>query len=463
MRSILLLVAFAAITAQNANANFFDDLFGGGWQSNNRQPTRGQPSNNPFGGLFGNSDPAVPGQKVSPVTPVVSKGLAPGSTTAAVWETTNRWDENWEARYQQWVTTNWVTDIFTNPGSPYRGLLPDCADAVYSMRAIFASQNGLPFAVIDPSTRKTVLSNSATKFKSYQQGPERVTAFLFWLYDILGTTTLEEDSIPIAINRQTFHPGGFMLAKESKHSYTIKKLRDNGVPTLYYSTQANDGTLLVRSWPSEGFLFSEGIKNPSGIRYYRLPEDLLKPEWEVAGYSDEQYKFPAGHWIGTVQRLLQVRNETMSEELKRHMEDICQLVSTRVGLVAKADDWIQQNGNQCMGAQDYDDLSTPSRDRQMIQAYNDLTDSYTKALSQRASLPRELTEQVANIFAPSASKEKGAQFCRFNYANGRSMTLGEWRRRLAAGRYSSNPNEPNTIRWGDQRGPSGHANSCPQY
>ncbi|MGZ3694088.1 MAG: hypothetical protein ACXWQO_07800, partial [Bdellovibrionota bacterium] len=316
--------------------------------------------------------------------------------------------------------------------------------------------------VVDPSTMKTTISNATTKFKNFREGPERVTAFLWWLYDVMGTTTLPNDSIPIAINRTTVHPGGFMLAKESKHSYTIKKVRDTGVPTLYYSTQANDGTLLVRSWPSVGFLFSAGIQGPSGFRYYRLPDDLFKPEWQVPGYSDEQYKIEASKWIRNAQTVLSQRGETGDEELQRHLDDICQLTKTRVLMVAKADQWQQQNNGQCMDAKSYDDLSTPSRDKQLKDAYNDLAVSYTRLVNEGAAFPKKLGEQVANVFSSTRAKERGAMYCNFEYMEGSSMSLGEFRRRLFADKISSNPNEPYQVRWGSAK-PSDKAAACPIF
>lgn len=452
--ALVLIAIFSSIPAQ---ANFWDDLFGRG----RRFPSYPNPSY-PYPGYDNGEEEQRP--KVNPRQPVTSQGrLAPGSTTAAVWETTNEWNAQWEKEFERWVQTSWTTDIFTSPSSDYNGLLPDCADAVYSMRAIFAFEHGLPFAVVDPSTQRTVFSNTTTKFKHYRQGSDRVVAFLFWLYDILGTTTLGTDSIPVLIDRQNVRPGGFLLAKESKHSYTIKKLRDTGVPTLYYSTQANDGTLLVRSWPSENFLFAEGILPPSGIRYYRTPDQLLKPEWEVPGFSKEQYSFPAGRFIQTAQRMLSVRNESGEEALKRHMEDICQLTNTRASMVAKAYDWLEANPGRCMGSKDYDDMSTPSRDRQIKQAYVELKKVYDTVIRDRTPLTKTVAEQVANIFASSGKNEKGSQYCRIEHIEGRYISLGEWRRRLFNERFSSNPNDPYTVRWGEVMGPSDQAERCPTY
>lgn len=394
---------------------------------------------------------------------ILASLVTPALSHAAVWETTRRWDGEWEKRYQAWVQTNWKVDIFQNKQSPYFGLYPDCADTVYSMRAIFASQNGLPFAVVDPSTQKTKLTNDIRKFDNVAAGPKRVTAFLKWIFGVLGTITLPNDTYPVAINRNTVAAGGLMLAKESKHSYTIKGIRETGVPTLIYSTQANRGDLKVRSWPSVGYLFSQGIKQPSGFRFFRYPEDLLRPVWEVPGYSEEQYATAAGKWVAAMQAKLARRKESANEALHRQMEDACQLLTTRVDLVNEAVEKMKAIGDRCFNAQEYDDFSTPSRDGQTKAAFEDLRLTLKNALGNNEPIDPTLREQLQNVFADKASGEKGAQFCSLTYAKGKTATLGELRRRLFTGMMSANPNDPLAYRWGELKGPSDRAKRCPVY
>ena len=394
---------------------------------------------------------------------IAALALLPHAGEAAVWKTTRHWDAEWENRYSAWVQSSWKLDTFRNKKSPYYGIYPDCADTVYAMRAIFASQNGLPFAVVDPSTSRSTITNEISKFDKHPEGPKRVTAYLNWLFGVLGTITRPADTYPVALKRSTVRAGGLMLAKESKHSYTIKALRDTGVPVLYYSTQANRGNLKERSWPSVGYLFSKGIKQPSGIRDFRLPQDLLKPVWEVPGYSDEQYKIAQNRWVPTVQARLAARNETAEEAIRRQMDDVCQLVTTRIDLVNEAAQKLAQIGNRCMNAQEFDDFSTPSRDGQTKAAFDDLSITLKDALKKNERLDATLREQVTNLFAGSAREEAGAQYCAVNYGSGKSMSLGEFRRRLFTGKISSNPNDPSAVRWGDVQGPSDRAKRCPVY
>ncbi|RZA09794.1 MAG: hypothetical protein EOP11_00530 [Proteobacteria bacterium] len=396
-------------------------------------------------------------------TLILASLLVPGLAQAAVWPTTRRWDANAENQYKTWVQTSWKVDIFQNKQSLYYGLFPDCADTVYAMRAIFASQNGLPFAVVDPSTNRSTITNEMQKFDKVAAGPKRVTAYLNWLFGVLGTVTLPADTYPVAINRDAVHAGGLMLAKESKHSYTVKDIRQTGVPVLVYSTQANRGDLKVRSWPSVGYLFSKGIKQPSGFRYFRYPEHLLKPVWEVPGFSDEQYQAPANKWVAAMQAKLANRKEVANEALTRQVDDACQLITTRVELVNEAMAQLKKIGDRCMNAQEYDDYSTPSRDGQTKAAFEDLAATLKRALKNNEAIDATLREQLQNVFADNASDEKGAQICAITYAKGKTISLGELRRRLFTGMLSSNPNDPLSVRWGEVKGPSDRAKRCPIY
>jgi hypothetical protein len=218
---------------------------------------------------------------------------------------------------------------------------------------------------------------------------------------------------------------------------------------------------MVLSWPSVSYLFSQGIKEPSGIRDFRLPEDLLKPVWQVPGYSGEQYEVPANKWTSTIQSRLALRNESSVEALERAMDDLCQLSTFRVQVVNEAMKKLDQIGERCLTATEFDDLSTPSRDNQNRQAFQELAILYNRAIKKGEKLPPLLAEQLANIHASRASQERGAQFCALNY--GRTISLGELRRRFAAGMISSNPNDTLEVRWGEVRGPSDRAARCPFY
>jgi hypothetical protein len=390
--------------------------------------------------------------------------LLPIAAHATVWDTSNQWDDSWEARYEAWVKSSWHVDVFRNQNSPYyTPKYPDCADSVYAMRAVFSFENGLPFAVLDSTTRNSLITNEIAKFDSLPAGNVRFVAFMNWLWDVTSTQTLPNDTYPVAITRDTVHSGNLMLAYVSKHSYSIKEVKDTGVPVLYYSTQANRGDLKIRSWPSVSYLFAGGLKAPSGIRGFRHPEDILKPVYQVPGYSDEEYQIPEQSWIPTIQAKLALRQETDDEALRRQMADVCELAQTRIDLVNQAEKRRLELGDVCLSASEYDDLSTPSRDGQAAAGFADLRATYQHALDNHSPLSPSVGRNVADIFAPSLRAEDGSGYCTIKYAPPQSMTLGEFRRRLEGGLISSNPNDPLTVRWGDERGPSEKAQRCPQY
>ena len=63
--------------------------------------------------------------------------------------------------------------MFNDPKSPYYGISTDCADTAYALRAIFAFENKLPFAITNPSGNRGAslsLNNKSKKFDS--AGPE---------------------------------------------------------------------------------------------------------------------------------------------------------------------------------------------------------------------------------------------------------------------------------------------------
>jgi hypothetical protein len=170
--------------------------------------------------------------------------------------------------------------------------------------------------------------------------------------------------------------------------------------------------------------------------------------------------------------------------------------------VNKALDYNREIGDRCLSYQEFDDLSTPSRDRQITSAFNELESVYRDAIRKNAKVPQELAEQLRNIFAGSMREESGSQYCMINYRSSRAgfasdefeeergggflenifggnkkkkkkkaieaqksgnMSLGELRRRLDRGLISSNPNDTAAVRWGDARGPSEKAARCPIY
>ena len=71
------------------------------------------------------------------------------SLNASVWNSTNSWNNEWERKYRDWVKNDLTPEIFID--GRYKGISTDCADAVYTIRAIFSYENDLPFHFRNPN------------------------------------------------------------------------------------------------------------------------------------------------------------------------------------------------------------------------------------------------------------------------------------------------------------------------
>ena len=391
---------------------------------------------------------------------------------AEVWTATQFWSPQMEQRYQDWVRTHWNKNIFVDAG-PLQNVKLDCADAVISMRMLFAYENKLPFGIKDPSSNRTI-TNDMNRYNSTEAGDKRFRAFANYLYDILDTPELPMNSYPVAMNRDAIHAGVFLRTdKNSHHSWTVQNLDRAGIPYLLFASRPARTQLLDRHYyPTMGFLWgaqdSSGsqidslLQTPGdvasgvGFRMYRYTEDLLKPVWQVAGYSTEQYSMNKINWARTLQRALQITAETPDEVATRLLGEVCKEATDRVVYVNLAIKAMVAKGSACFDAAEYDDLSTPSKDSRAVGVFNDLVRAYRANSGSYSSATRAKVEAVVNNRDPGT-------YCSVRIGSGNRMTLGEVVNLALAGRWSSNPNDSLLARWGRERAPSSHAASCPVY
>lgn len=392
---------------------------------------------------------------------------------AEVWTATNQWSPAVEQQYQDWVRTRWSKTIFTEPG-PLQGVTLDCADAVISMRLLFAYENRLPFAVKDPSSNRAI-TNDMGRFDKYGSTEQRVRAFANYLYDILDTPELPMNSYPVAINRSAMHAGIFLKTdKATHHSWTVKDIDRYGIPYLLYASRPARTVLIDRhDFPTMGFLwgFQDGhglaiapvLRTPGdvnsgvGFRMYRYPADILKPVWQVPGYSTDQYQMPRMQLADTIKRALQFSAEPPEESANRLLGEACKEATDRIGAVNDAIKAMSSKpSSYCFSAQEYDDYSTPSRDTRAIGAFKKLVDVYNANQASFSAATR------AKVGAVVDNRDPGT-YCPIRASGSTRLTLGEVVNAALAGRWSSNPNDSLLARWGKERSPTSHAASCPTY
>lgn len=379
---------------------------------------------------------------------------------AAVWENKNEWTPEWESKYQAWVAENWDTRIFSKEGF-YKGLKVDCADTVYSMRYIFAADNALPFAIKDSTGGKKLISNDTTMFDN-SPPEQRKRKFLVYLYDVVSTHTLARDSYPVAVNRQEITSGRLLLLDElNHHSYSVKLIRPSGMPHLIYSTRPAKTLILQKLiYPNNSYIFPKGLKpeTNAGFRAFRKPEHLLLPVWEVPGYSLEQYNFKLSQWTDTLEKRLGSETATADETLNTYADSLCNESNIRRDAVNDGLAYLEKVGPRCLNAQEYDDYSTPSKDKRLEMDYLALLDLFKKT-STDPSVKAETYKKIQSIIEGGQENT----FCELAISSKLKMTLHDFLTNIVSGRVSSNPHDSLLVRWGIEKGPGTLAKKCPTY
>jgi hypothetical protein len=411
-----------------------------------------------------------------------------GLAQAQVWKDENTWSPEWERSFQDWVQTSWRTDFFsrrvlpTGEANPFFGLRTDCADTVYSMRIVFAYNNKLPFVAIDPTGGGNLISNRMTRWNSISSETRRIREFLLFAYDTFSTKSLPYDTYPVAISRETVLSGALMMTTaRNHHSWTVQNILSIGVPHLIFNSTIGAGSgsgLQERtSWPNPEWVFQGNFTaaGHAGFRYWRQPQYLRTPVWQVPGYSEEQYQIPLRNWTDVVQKKLAVSHETEPQKIQRLMETACAGAQGRVAVVKEGLDFRASSGGRCMNYAEYDTYSSPNRDRRVFddlialrRAFRSLVEGGTvSALSEQTQ--RQLMKIYPAVSASVDSEQRqmvsrpidSDSACVFFYGNGQQMDLAEYRFRAFAGLLSNNPHDGFEQRWGES--PSHDSQRCTSW
>jgi hypothetical protein len=380
----------------------------------------------------------------------------------AVWESRNSWTPEVEAKYSEWVRTQWNADVFTNPNSFLYNLQTDCADAAYTMRATYAYQNQLPFALRDPSGGAKPISNEMTRWdRQALSDKDKFFEFLKYIHNLGSSTTISEDTYPVEINRKWVRAGDVLL-RYTHHVYEIKDVRNTGLLHLIASTVPR----AVRKL-NENLHFNSSVSpldGNGGIRAFREPKDLFTPAWKITGYSNEQFKFPHEEYPELVKTRLSLVKETPDEQLRNHYDRVCRKAKERVDSVNEAVAYQEKTG-RCMNASEFDDYSTTSRDQDLRTEFDSLksfvaSNNAIRNQFRNVALWNEAVKVVMDQRPDTtAQMTKSFQFCAVNYKSGFALSLKEIRRRFELGLISDDPNLKLEARWGDEKA----ASTCRRY
>lgn len=401
---------------------------------------------------------------------VASLSVLTHSANAAVWESSNQWDDTWEERYRAWVKTNLKDDIFMNPAKPiYYKFENDCADAVYSMRLMFSYENNLPFVVNNQQSPGKLIGNDMKTWDNLPP-PMRVRKFMEYVGDMTSTKSLRQDTYPIAL--ADIKPGDLYVAP-GVHSYQIVNVTDAGIAEVQASTTPKSARYLLRT-PSFPFYVPEDKSYMDGYRRFKQPQNIKLAQSQQPGYSTEQFdlardlNFDYVAFTDVISRKLGKRAEKPDEKTLRLLLALCMYANDRSVYVYDALWYLQKvrrEGRQCMNAKEYDDHSTPGRDKRLTMFFDSVRHHLDRiGRFDPSSVPARWAKAVFSRDKPPKSEmDLLNKFCMVQMTLGEEyyMTLRDLRKNVEDKLLVSDPHAPLEYRWGLVKTP--YQPTCPTY
>ncbi len=387
---------------------------------------------------------------------------------AAVWNDTRVWTVELEEEFSTWMQSSVVNEVmFTDPKSKYFGINTDCADTSYALRAIFAFEHSLPFAITNPSGSRDAnktLNNRLNKWDKSGDEIKRLKAMIEEIGDSVGTENLAHfDTYPTKIS--SIKAGTLFMYKIKarlgnfiRHSYNIKAINPVGTFDVIYSTQANKAKHLplIRRKERE---FENLPHIPWGFKKFKWPQ-LLTAEIStyplLLGASNEQYDLASNlgeaEFFKMIRKNLAKSSETPGERLNRSFNAVCAEARARIEYVNQGIEHLNSIGSRCMNYEEFDAYSTPARDQALKglfekyeESFNDLLKSgeLNSANPNILNFSQFIFNKVGNF-----SKEL-IETCPINYRSEVTIDLRELRNRIREGKLSSHPNDKIELRWGE--------------
>lgn len=357
------------------------------------------------------------------------------SAHASVWSPTETWNESYEARYAEWLETNFDERFFLE--GPWGGLKTDCADAVYGSRIIFSYLNSLPFSL---SATDMKFSNQTAAFDHIADPVARVRAFIDFVNDRTWTGSLARHTYPIAITRRAIRPG--VVWMKPGHVETVLHVHPTGVVELRGSWLPG----AIRKMITITTLGYVPRKNTLGFRRWIWPQNLGLDIKSQPGYDDSQFALAPktdlplnaldqyreiAKFEGTIQKALEKSPGRTSERpamaTARLAKDFCALIESRSEVVQSGYEF-SSKVKRCLNEKEYHAYSTPSRDSNLRRVVIGLGLTLGNDLGRVAHALRSCAPIA---ISPTAS-----------------VRADDFFRKLLTLEFSSNPHERPTVRFG---------------
>lgn len=394
------------------------------------------------------------------------------SAQAIIWEDTRPWTLQDEEEFSRWMQSGAVHEsMFTDSKSRYYGINTDCADTAYALRAIFAFEHKLPFAITNPSGSRSgkTINNRQTNYDYLKTPEQKLVKLINDIGESVGTENLSfYDTYPIQL--KSIRPGSMFTYKIKarfgnfiRHAYNIKNINPVGTFDVIYSTQANKekNLPLIRRKERE---FENLPHSPWGFRKFRWPEHLGKDLSAIPselGASMEQYDLATTlgekEFFKLVRKTVASVSESHAERVVRSLNAACVESVARIDYVNQAIDHLKSTNNACMNYEQFDAYSTPARDKALAEMYEKLDSSYkdAKKAGELNLIPPTtlgLVEEILDqgIFASRDESQALKDFCAIEYKTGTKISMKTLYKRILSNDLSSHPNDTVEVRWGEK-------------
>lgn len=358
-----------------------------------------------------------------------------------IWKSENQWNWDWEKKYSQWLGENYTKDFYLN-----NNIAVDCADNATAIRWIFSRVHKLPVGNTLAGSG-VVFTNESFK-EEWKDLPtdedwrkdKLFRAALEYILNNTYTHTMFRDGYPMAINKESFLAGIYMidLQGETGHTRVVS----------YVSTDTKGGVpirILQSGAPRHLQVMSEG---PFGANPVKGKDEMLKNRWPIKNgdkwelipaekmphYSLEQFdpNFPGQKKVFTL--AVYDRIVPGFDPLKLIVEGIDQLLVR----FAARDKIVNEGYAHCSkkscpeGTKDWEDWSTPLRDQQLFDTFNSL-EKIALIVSELDQTAKQIWNEGMNLKFVSIQDVRATL----------KQILFVWRFKL----YNSDPNIPPAQRW----------------
>ena len=393
------------------------------------------------------------------------------SAYSQVWTSDTPWTEETSRDFSNWISSDsYSVNIFIDPTSPWYGIKSDCADAIIAAQVIYAAERGIEFTLKNDSTNRSTLTNKSTRFDSIEDKYERVKSFIHHIGNIIGTEGLARyNSYPV--DPSALRPGDFYISRWQtngeyiRHAEMIKEILPTGHLVLYSSTTpVKVRELDVR----EGMPLHILSGSPWG---FKRIQPFIASSNTLEDYSLSQYSLltSAGDdfFFSRVTDLLKTEEDTLEGNLLRRVKNLCSQLKLRKREINSTQAYLERINHRCMNYSEYDEHSTPSRDKSLLNGIKRLLYGWKKIRksSHAQNLSTRLSSGLDSLLRKNSSdgaRDDLRSLCQVELnlqGQTASFDLKNFFDYSMRGSLSSHPNDSLARRWGAP----GQKTSCQSF